>query len=140
MTYQNMRPTERTLRELKLHGFRCCVVERWNPYGGPLIKEKCPICERGPSHQGIRQDLFGIIDVLAISESGIVGIQCCSGSGYQKHIRKMLIEKAQVTLDWLSTPGCALELWAWRKVKVKRGGKAVVWRPRIKIIEKEDVK
>ena len=25
-----------------------------------------------------------------------------------------------------------LELWGWRKVKVKRGGKAEIWQPRVR--------
>lgn len=140
MTHQTMRPTERTLRELRKNGFRCAIVERWNQYGGPLISPKCPICGQGPKHRGVRNDLFEIIDVVALSSAGIVGIQCCSGSGYQAHIRKMTIEKAGESVDWLKTPGCTLELWAWRRVKVKRGGKAEHWKPRIRIITIEDVK
>lgn len=42
-------------------------------------------------------------------------------------------------MDWLSTPGTVLELWAWRKVKAKRGGKAMVWRPRIVEVTLKDV-
>ena len=135
-----MRPTERTLRELRKNRIRCAVGERWNPYGGPLVKGRCPVCERGPTHRGVRQDLFGIIDVLALGKSGIVGIQCCGGSGYQGHVRKLTVEKAGATLGWLETPGATLELWAWRRVKVKRGGTAMFWKPRIKIITMEDVK
>ena len=121
-----MTPTQRTLRELRNNGRVCAIVEKWNPHVGP---------------HGIRQDLFGIIDVLALDpETGVVGIQCCSGSGYQAHLRKICSERAQESHDWLSTPGTGLELWAWRKVKVKRGGKAVVWRPRIKIITREDIR
>jgi len=120
-----MRPTQRTIRELKNNGRVCATVEKWNPHVGP---------------HGIRQDLFGIIDVLALDpEKGVVGIQCCAGSGFSNHLKKITEERAQETQDWLETPGTSLELWAWRKVKKVRGGRAVVWRPRIKEITLEDL-
>lgn len=120
-----MTPTQRTIRELKNNGRKCAIVEKWNPHVGP---------------HGIRQDLWGIIDVLALDpEQGVIGIQCCAGSGFSAHWRKITEERAQDTIDWLQTPGTRLELWAWRKVKLKRGGKAEVWRPRVKEICVGDV-
>ena len=117
-------PTQRTLRELRNQGRICAIVEKWNAYAGP---------------HGIRQDLFGIIDVLALDpERGVVGVQSC-GNSFAEHWRKLTVEMAQNTIDWLATPGTSLELWAWRKVKVKRGGKAMVWRPRIKAITIQDL-
>ena len=119
---ENMSPTQRTIRELKNNGRVCAIVERWNPHVGT---------------HGIRQDLFGIIDVLALDpERGVVGVQCCSG-GLAAHYRKMTEERCQETLDWLQTPGTVLEIWCWRKLKKKRGGKAVVWRPKIQEITLE---
>lgn len=116
-------PTQRTIRELRNQGRRCAIVERWNQYAGP---------------HGIRQDLFGIIDVLALDpERGVVGVQCC-GSSYAAHYRKMTEERAEDSLEWLETPGTALELWAWRKIKLSRGGKAMRWRPRVYVFSKDD--
>jgi hypothetical protein len=104
---------------------RCAIVERYNAHVGP---------------HGIRQDMFGIIDVLALDpERGVLGIQCCAGSGFNAHLKKITVEHYQETLDWLSTPGTSLFIWAWRKVKVKRGGKAMTWQPRVKEITKEDL-
>ena len=117
-----MSPTQRTMRALRDMGRRCAIVERWNSYAK----------RGGDGPPGIRQDLFGIIDVLALDpERGVVGIQCCGGSGFQAHVKKLTEDHAQETIDWLSTPGTVLELWAWRKVKLKRGGRALVWRPRV---------
>ena len=119
-----MSPTQRTMRELKNLGRRCAIVEKWNANVGPF---------------GIRQDMFGIIDIIALDpERGVVGVQSC-GQSYAAHMRTLTIERYQESYDWLSTPGTVLELWGWRKVKVKRGGKAMVWRPRIKIITLEDL-
>lgn len=116
-------PTQRTLRALKDRGLVCAIVEKWNQHAGPF---------------GIRQDLFGIIDVLALDpQAGVIGVQSC-GNTFSAHLRKMQEEKNQECVDWLSTPGTSLELWAWRKVKLKRGGKAVRWMPRVKVLTLED--
>lgn len=126
MARRGLSPTQRTIKALKNLGRTCAIVEKWNPYAGP---------------HGVRQDLFGIIDVLALDpERGVVGVQCCAGSGFSAHLRKITEERAQETLDWLSTPGTSLELWAWRKIKKQRGGKAMIWQPRIKQIKLEDIK
>ena len=125
--------TQRTLRALRDQGRVCAIVEKFNAYAGPF---------------GRREDLFGIIDVLALDpERGVVGVQCC-GSDFKAHKDKILIEKAQETHDWLSTkvkcPSCghshvstALEIWSWRKLKLKRGGKAERWMPRVEEITAE---
>lgn len=117
-------PTQRTLRALKEQGRKCGIVERFNAYVGP---------------HGIRQDLFGIIDIIALDpERGVVGIQS-TGSAFAEHERKILEENWQDTYDWLSTPGTALELWGWRKVKVKKGGKAMRWAPRVRTFTLADL-
>ncbi len=112
------------MRELRNQGRRCAIVEKWNAHVGPF---------------GVRQDMFGIIDIIALDpERGVVGVQSC-GQAFAAHMRTLTVTRYQESHDWLSTPGTVLELWGWRKVKVKRGGKAMVWRPRIKIITLEDL-
>ncbi len=118
-------PTQRTIRELKNQGRRCAIVEKFNAFVGP---------------HGVRQDLFGIIDVIALDpERGVVGVQSC-GQAFAAHERKFFEERAQECVDWLSTPGTVLELWGWRKVKLARGGKALRWSPRIREFTLEDFK
>ena len=115
--------TQRTIRELRNQGRVCGIVERFNAHVGP---------------HGVRQDLFGIIDIIALDpERGVVGIQSC-GSDFAAHERTILNERTQEAIDWLSTPGAKLELWGWRKVKLKRGGKAERWSPRIREFTLED--
>jgi hypothetical protein len=121
-----MTPTQRTLRALRDRGMVCAIVEKFNSYAGP---------------HGLRQDLFGIIDVLALDpERGVIGVQSC-GQDFSGHRTKIIEERHQETLDWLSTPGTALELWGWRKTKVKRGGVAMRWTPRVAhfIIEGDEI-
>lgn len=121
---KGLTPTQRTLRSLRERGLICAIVEKWNAFAGP---------------HGIRQDLFGIIDVLALDpQRGVIGVQS-TGQDYASHFRKLTVEMAQQTIDWLSTPGTSLELWSWRKVKLARGGKAMVWRPRVRVITMGDV-
>ena len=118
-----MSPTQRTMRLLREAGSICAVVEKWNPHVGP---------------HGIRQDLFGIIDILVLDpERGVIGVQACSGST-ASHYRKLTVEMAQESIDWLSTPSTVLQIWCWRKVKLKRGGKAVRWMPKVTEITMED--
>lgn len=119
-----MTPTQRTLQALKAQGRKCGIVERFNAHVG---------------QHGIRQDLFGIIDIIALDPAeGVVGVQT-TGQDFAGHYKKLTVEMAEATADWLQTPGTKLELWGWRKVKVKRGGKAMVWQPRIKTITLQDV-
>ena len=68
-------PTQRTLKYLRRQGCELvAVTEKWNPYmnGG----------------RGGRQDLFGIIDVLAIKDGQVIAVQCCS-TDVSAHITKM---------------------------------------------------
>ena len=110
-------PTQRTIRELKNQGRKCGIVERFLSRVGP---------------HGIRKDLFGCIDIIALDpERGVIGIQPC-GQDFAGHVKKLTEERAEEMIDWLSTPGTRFELWGWRKVKIKRGGKAMRWQPRIK--------
>lgn len=119
-----MTPTQRTIRALRNQGRVCAIVERWNQHVGAA---------------GIRQDLFGIIDIIALDpERGVVGVQSC-GNSFAQHWRKLTVERFEESAEWLQTPGTVLELWAWRKVKEKRGGKRMLWQPRIKEVTRSDL-
>lgn len=80
---------------MKDAGYTCRVVERWNPYAR------------------IRQDLFGIIDVLCIKTGEpIIGLQVTSMGLMQDHRRKALAAK-ELTI-WLGA-GCRFVLHGWDK-------------------------
>jgi hypothetical protein len=118
-----MSPTQRTLKALKARGLKAGIVEKFNYHVGP---------------HGIRIDLFGIIDIIALDfKKGFIGVQSC-GTDFSGHMNKMMVDKAQDCIDWLSTPGGHLELWGWRKVKVKRGGKAMRYEPRVHVFKLSD--
>ena len=123
--------TQRTLALLKKQGLPCQVVEKWVSY---------PKKPGQPGPPGVRIDLFNIIDILCLDyDRGVVGIQVCSGSGYAAHFRKITDEQRDNTRKWLATPGTVLEIWAWRKLKKVRGGKATIWEPRIVEIMLSDI-
>ncbi len=102
-----MTSNARSLRYARSLGWLIEVVERWNP------------------HAKKRHDLFGFIDLVAVQPGrGVVAIQACGGSSAAEHRRKIQAEPNAT--KWLAD-GDVLELWTWRKLKVKRGGKAVRW-------------
>lgn len=114
-------PTQRTLKHYRDKGLTCAIVEKWNP------------------HMRIRQDMFGIIDIVALHPTaGVVGIQS-TGSAFRSHYLKLTQEKANICRTWLQTPGTTLILIGWRKVKKVRGQKIMIWKPRIQEITLQDL-
>jgi hypothetical protein len=88
-------PTQRTLEHLRGNGYPLVqVVEKWNP------------------HARIRQDLFGIIDVLAVSEIDIIAVQSTSGANVAKRIAKLAESEA---LPVLLKAGIRVVVHGWRK-------------------------
>ena len=88
-------PTRRTLGVLRDRGLSTAIVEKYNAFVGP---------------HGIRQDMFGIIDVVALDHtSGVIGVQSC-GNDFSGHYKKLKEDKAVECIDWLKTPGTSFEL------------------------------
>ena len=107
---------QRTLKALRDQGVICDIAEKFNPYAGPF---------------GIRQDMFGFVDLIALYPGGrgIVAVQACF-SDVKKHIRKITDECTEEAIAWLECKG-EIEVWGWRKLLVQRGGKLRKWTPRI---------
>jgi hypothetical protein len=94
-------PTQRSLQLLRKDGFTAQVVEHWNAF----------------AH--IRQDLFGFIDIVAISDNrvGVLGIQATSQTNVSHRLEKCLpMESLKL---WLMA-GNTFEVHGWGK-KGKRG-------------------
>jgi hypothetical protein len=107
-------PTQRTLAECRKRGWTAQVVEKWNP------------------HAKIRQDLFGCIDIVALTPDGILGIQACAGASHAARAAKMRAEPKVAA--WLSAGGL-LTVWSWSK----RGARGEVkrWTLREEVIDVE---
>ena len=95
-----MTPTQRTMATLRDRGFTVGRVEQWIP----------------APHGGFRKDLFGIIDLLAISADITLGVQVC-GTAWSHHVQKLVNEGELAVRRWLQSPHRHLELWGWRPLK-----------------------
>lgn len=115
-------PTQRTLKFLKDEGYQSGMVERFLSFAGKF---------------GKRVDLFHFIDIIAMGHGRILGVQSC-GQSFSAHHKKLTEDKevrANV-ICWLENGG-ALWLVGWRKIKKVKGGKAMVWKPRLRAYELE---
>lgn len=112
--------TERTLKALKKAGAHCDMVERFLQHAGGISFSYVGGRKIG-RRTGVRKDLFGIIDIIALypESNKVCGVQSC-GQDYSAHLKK--IRSSSFTPIWLCY--AELELWGWRKLKNK-------WTPRI---------
>lgn len=107
--------TQMTLAWLRAEGWEPAVVERWVPN---------PRSKAG----GVRRDLFGVADIVAVRPGRTVAVQSTGPSGHAAHRRDML---ASVGVPSLVAAGWEVWLVSWRKLLVRRGGRARRWRPRV---------
>lgn len=84
-----------SLQKMRKEGWTVAVVERWN------------------SHARIRQDLFGLFDMLAFDEDIVLGIQATSRANIA-HRRKKLLDNP-ATADWLRSVNRRIEIHGWQK-------------------------
>ncbi len=89
-----MSPTQLSLKYYRDAGYRVEVVEHWNIYAK------------------IRQDLFGIFDLLAVGFGETIGVQTTSYSHVAERVRK--IEDSEFT-PILRKCGWKLVVHGWRK-------------------------
>ena len=112
-------PTQRTLAYLRKSGAVAAVVEKWNP------------------HAGVRQDLFGFVDLIYMSKAFqcVVAVQATSGTNHAARRTKVLsIDTAR---QWLEC-GQRVEIWSWSPKKRVRGGKAIRYESRVEELTLED--
>lgn len=89
-------PTARSLEHLRKTFPLVQVVEKWNP------------------HARVRQDLFGIIDVIAVSETEIVAVQSTGGDGGNVAARVLKIAES-AALPILLKAGIRVIVHGWCK-------------------------
>lgn len=94
-----MSPTERTLKELRRFGYLVAVVEKWNP------------------HAKIRQDLFGIGDVLAVSPEAkrTLLLQVTTGQNVRARLKKLQSREYAETIAGLKAAGWHVGVWGWAR-------------------------
>lgn len=90
-------PTQRTLALLRERGCLAAVTEKWNAFAK------------------IRQDLFGIVDVLGIDAEGTtIAVQTTSYSNVSARAKK--IAEAPAT-PYMRKAGWKIVIHGWHKVK-----------------------
>ncbi len=89
-----MTPTQRSMAHLKAQGYRVAVVERWN------------------AHARIRQDLFGVVDLLAIKAGETLAVQTTSGSNVAARVKKIADSEA---IGDIRAAGWTFHVHGWRK-------------------------
>ena len=107
-------PTQRSLAYARAQGWPVAIVEHWNP------------------HAFIRQDLFGVIDLLVLDdEPGVLGVQACAGNSHATRRTKItdLLSEPDgshplALRKWLEKHN-RLEVWSWSKKGAR--GKRKKW-------------
>ena len=66
-----------------------------------------------PGTMGIKRDLYGFLDFLAVNQFETLGVQATSLSNKSSRKNKILTERAFEAKQWLSFPGRRLEVWGW---------------------------
>jgi len=87
-------PTQRSLAHLRADGWQVAIVEHWNPFAR------------------IRQDLFGVLDLLAVRDGVTLGVQTTSGSNVSARVKKIAESDA---VPALRRAGWAIHVHGWRK-------------------------
>jgi hypothetical protein len=87
-------PTQRTLKLLRSEGFIAHISEYWNPFAKRRI------------------DLFGFIDIVALKENRIVGVQCTTAEN--RAARRTKILGLETAIEWRKAGG-EIALITWRK-------------------------
>lgn len=87
-------PTKRTLDVLRERGYMAGVVERWNHAAK------------------VRQDLFGIVDVIGVRPNETVAVQATSASNVAARVKKIAASPA---LGELRAAGWRVLVHGWAK-------------------------
>lgn len=118
-------PTQRTLAECRRRNWEAAVAEYWQTI---------------PRHPGggVRKDLFGFIDVVALdtSEGVTLAIQATSGTNVSARVRKIREECSDQARAWLLC-GNRIVVWGWKKYAKRVDGKW--WRVRECEVTLEDL-
>lgn len=89
-----MTPTQRSKKLLESRGYMVAIVEKWNP------------------HARIRQDLFGIADLLAVGKD-VLMVQTTTATNMAARVNK--ITDAEVT-PRIRDAGVGIHVHGWKKV------------------------
>lgn len=87
-------PTQRSKAHLEKQGYRVAIVEHWNAFAR------------------IRQDLFGIVDLLCLRGTETLAVQTTSAGNMSSRVRKIIESPA---ISDLRAAGWGIVVHGWRK-------------------------
>lgn len=87
-------PTQRSKAFLEGRGYLVAITERWNPFAK------------------VRQDLYGFIDMLAVREGEVLGVQTTSRSNMSARAKKIAEHE---NVDAVRKAGIRIEIHGWAK-------------------------
>lgn len=122
-------PTQRTLTECRRRDWLAGTVERYQysfAYRGVVEAAKGrgresvhrAVHQLKRHGEGVRQDLFGFLDVLAMTGDSMLGIQATTHANLAARFTKMIADKREAVRICLSS-GLRVEVWGWRKLEVR---------------------
>lgn len=91
-----MTPTQLSLRHLRAEGYTADVVEHWNAFAR------------------VRQDLFGIVDIVALRDAETLAVQTTSATNVSSRIRKIADSD---TIAAIRAAGWTVRVHGWAKRK-----------------------
>ena len=98
-------PTSLTLARLRKVGWTAAVVEKWKP-----------VMRNGKLEPyGVRVDLFGVIDIIAIYHGFTLGVQATSAANHAARVKKAAA--SPLLAKWLEGESRDFEVWSWKKPK-----------------------
>lgn len=103
-----MSPSQLSKRELEKQGYLVNITEHWNAFARK------------------RKDLFDFIDLLAVKEGEVLGVQATSASNIHARIRKI---KDNPNYPIVSKSGIKIAVWGWKKNNKNR------WEVKIKTLD-----
>jgi len=88
---------------------------------------------------GVRKDLFGFIDYLALDPKtgDTIGVQVTSKNCLSGHMKKIKTECRDKAVAWLQC-GNRIEVWAYGKIATRKGGPKTRWDLRVKHVTLDD--
>jgi len=98
-------PTQLSLAHLRQAGWIVDICERWVPNGGRGVD----------AGGGIRRDLFGLVDLVAVRDGETLGVQTTSAANVAAHLSKMTDDEHAPALAALRAAGWTVVIHGWRK-------------------------
>ena len=128
-----MNETQRTLAECRRLGWVCEKTETWQPsfhaqavidvarlaIESGELDELSEALMRQKKNPGVRKDLFGFIDVLALSvDEGLIAIQCTTRPNMGARVTKIRTQCLDEANAWICSGG-RIEVWGWYRTDKK---------------------